>query len=165
MNNHKKTIFIVAILALLVLLGFILASVLREKKEKEEIEESTASFVSISEKSDEEELVAIGPTGPTEIEENPVYRVTITNRGDLYDTGIQGPAMDYIEPYLNEYFNYYLQDGNHYEATYVKDSYIASYNIPRFNVYIEDLDLEIECMYIIDEQYYRFKSRFNPDGE
>ena len=165
MSNHKRTILIVAILALLVLIGFILASALREKKEKEKIEESTTSFVSISENSDEEELVATGPTGPTEIDDGYTYRVTITNIADLTATGIQTIALDCIEPYLNEYFNYYLQDGNHYDAVYVADSYIESYNIPQFQVYIEELDLEIDCMCILSEKYYRFRSRFNPEWE
>ena len=165
MNNHKKTILVIAILAILVLLGFILASVIRDKKEKKELEESTTSFVSISEKTDEEELVATGPTGPAEIDDGYLYRVTITNISDLTATGIQTIALDYIEPYLNEYFNYYLQDGNHYNAVYVADSYIDSYNIPQFTVYIEDLDLEIDCMCILSEKYYRFRSRFNPDWE
>ena len=96
---------------------------------------------------------------------HPVYKVTIENIGDLADTEIQLIALDYIEPYLHEYLNYYQPDGKYYYAKYVEDSYIESYNIPRFNVYIEELDLEIECMCILSEHYYRFKSRFNPDWE
>lgn len=96
---------------------------------------------------------------------HPIFKVTIENRGDLAETGIQLVSMDYIEPYLHDYLNYYQPDGKYYYAKYVEDSYIESYNIPRFNVYIEELDLEIECLFIIDEHYYRFKSRFNPNGE
>lgn len=101
---------------------------------------------------------------PLDISENPC-RVMVDNMGVLFDEGIQTAALDYLELYLNEYFNFYLDNGTNYIAEYVEGTFVPDLNFPTFHIYIEELDLDIQCVYITSKEYYRFTSRFNPNGE
>ena len=92
-------------------------------------------------------------------------RVMIENLDELAKAGLTINGLDYLEPYLTQYFDYYLQNGTNYYGKYVEDSFRSDYNFPSFTIYVEDLDLEIDCIYIIYQNLYRFTSRFNPDGK
>lgn len=128
-----------------------------------EKEESTTSVIAndvLDQKQFQEE-----PITQTPADDEYVYRVSIDNMRELADTGIIPEALDYIEPYLDQYFAYYLGTEDRYSAVYVKDTYKQIYDSYEFKVYVEELDLEIDCIYVASEKYYFLESRFNPNGE
>lgn len=165
MKNSKKVIILMMGLVLSVFIVFVAITIFQNKSEDKQSEENEATFTSIEEP-ESSYLVADETVGipPLDMSENP-YRVMLSNPGDLLDLGIQYDAFDYLEPYLNEYFNYYLDNGTNYFAEYVEDTFVPDINFPTFHIYIEELDLDIECVYITSKEYYRFTSRFNPNGE
>ena len=88
---------------------------------------------------------------------NAPHRVTIVN--------LDNYAVDSLEDYLDRYFDYYLANGMKYEGSIIKDSYKYNINFPSFKIYVSELDLEINCLYIVARNRYRFDSALSEETE
>lgn len=93
------------------------------------------------------------------------YRVYVSNYPDLAPY-IVSEGIIALEPYLDQYFNYYDPDGPNYEAEIDISSYNPDVNWPKFylTVHMEDRDLEVCCVYWTQKGYYDFFSDLSGDA-
>lgn len=166
MNNRRKMlIYIVAVLLILVL--FLFLSRWKEYRMEKELEEKM--LIPIGEIDDRipEDDVALSSQdtmadGEVNLQDFP-DRIAIKNKSVLADTSLPSYGYKTLEAYLTEYFNYYWDTGTNYYAEVVEGSFQADYNLPSFRLYVEELDLEIECIWYSSRQVYHFYSRFNSE--
>ena len=164
--NNKRKLLLSCLGILLILLSYILLSAWRDYRNEKKIAEQM--LIPIGEindmiPTDDISLSNVG-TMPEEQESLQDYpdRIAILNKSVLADTTLPSYGLKTLEAYLTEYFDYYWDTGVNYYAEVVEDSFKGDYNLPSFNLYVEELDLEIECIWYSSRQVYHFYSRFNP---
>jgi len=164
MNNRQKMLlYIIAVLLLCVL--FIFLSKWKEYRIVEEIEQKL--LIPIGEINDiiPEDDVALSSHDTMADYEVSLQdfpdRIAIKNKSILADTSLPSYGYKTLEAYLTEYFDYYWDNGTNYYAEVVENSFQADYNLPSFKLYVEELNLEIECIWYSSRQVYHFFSKFN----
>lgn len=167
MNSTKKYITYAGIVLFILISSLLLTGFLK-KKQEEKVFASSPVLIGI-EQTYEENPHEIGLSGleytpPAEgdIEEYP-ERVRVLNMNVLGPTSLPDIAFQTLPEYLTQYFDYYMNDKTKYTAVILEDTIKDDYNLPSFHLYIEDLDLDIECIYYSSRGFYYFFSRLNPD--
>ncbi len=89
-------------------------------------------------------------------------RVMITNLSVLANTSIPTAAIYSLQEYLTMYLDYYLETNTTYEGTIIEDTVKDSNISPSFHVYIEEIELDIECLFHPTRKLYYLYSRLNP---
>lgn len=168
--NKSKTQFIKYFLAIIIIfMIYILITTWKDMKMKKEMSESElipASKVEDTISHDDIALTAQDTMAPGEydIQSHP-DRLLIKNKSILADTTLPSYGYKTLDAYLTEYFDYYWDNGTNYYAEIVEDSFEGDYNLPSFKIYVEELDLEIRCVWYSSRQVYHFYSRLNQEEE
>lgn len=168
MSRNKK-ILLSILIVIIILIGYILmvqvrANHLQSKNDENElipraIEEASFGYDDLALSG--EDTIA---EGEVTIQDFP-DRIIIRNKAILMDTTLPTYAYKTLEEYLTQYMDYYWDNGINYYGEVVEDSFKEDYNLPSFKIYVEDIDLEIECEYYVSREMYLFYSRFNPEHE
>lgn len=158
-------LYIIAILLILVL--FLFLSRWKEYRREKEWEEKMLIPIGEIEDTIPEDDISLTSQdtiadGEVSLQDFP-DRIAIKNKSVLADTSLPSYGYKTLEAYLTEYFNYYWDTGTNYYAEVVEDSFQEDYNLPSFKLYVEELDLEIECIWYSSRQIYHFYSRFNSE--
>lgn len=167
-QSKKKQLLHYVTIVIIIVLIYILFSVIRYFIKKHEYESHLIKPVSTIEDTipaDDISLTSASTIaeGEVSIQDAPC-RLVIENKNILCDTTL--PTLGYrtLDDYMNQYFNYYWNNGTNYLAEIVEGSYDEDYNFPSFKVYVPELDLEIDCYWYVAREVYHFYSRFNPEG-
>lgn len=167
--SKKKQYFIYASIIILILVSALTITHLYSKHQSQKALEDSPILLGTEETMYEENPLEIGMTAfeNTPPEENALEeypdRVLILNMSELGDSSLPDIALQSLQPYLSDYLNYYWDNGVNYEGVIVEDSYKEDFNLPSFHVYIEEIDLDIECIYHTTRHFYYMYSRLNPE--
>lgn len=93
------------------------------------------------------------------------YRVNVTNPAAIAPY-VTTQCVTQLEPYLDQYFDYYDPDGRNYEAEIEEDSIKTNINWPSFYlvVHMDDKDLRVKCVYWNTVYIYDFFSELSNDA-
>lgn len=91
-------------------------------------------------------------------------RVKVLNMSLLDNISLPSEAGEILIDNLNDYMNYYDNTGSSYEGVIMEDTLKDDFIMPSFHVYIEEIDLDIECLYHTTRDFFFLYSRYNPEG-
>lgn len=169
MKNSKGKILGCIFAILVILAVYILLTTWNDRRIQKKLEDEMPTLLGKIEEMIPDDDLALTSQGTMaegeyNILEHP-YRLLIKNRAILAETTLPTYGLETLEPYLTEYFDYYWDNGTNYYAEIIEGSFKEDYNLPSFKIYVEDLELEIECVWYSSRQIYHFYSRFNPEGQ
>lgn len=168
MTKKKQYLIYVIIIAGILSLALLIMHISKKSAEKRAAQ-NMPTLIGTEETVLEENPMEIGMTAleTTPDQEDPTEeiedRVIIHNMSELADSSLSNEALVSLQDYLTDYMNYYWDTDDTFDGVIVEDSYKDDFNLPSFHVYIEEIDLDIECIYHTTRHFYYMYSRLNPE--
>ncbi len=161
MNPKKRQIIVFSIIVI-ILIAICLFIVWSKVLKKEKPQENIVTSVPLESSTDYMENLGLheDTISPEDDMDEPIYRVTISQKPLLAKQGLPDSGIAILESSMSDYFDDYDPNGGNYEAEVIESSINVQNVAPTFKVlvHMDEKDIVVTCDYCLTLPSYRFKS-------